>query len=41
MSTGADAGMSLFSLFRDGKIFRDPVRFWPERLIQDTLPEAE
>jgi len=41
MPVGFDVGMSLFALFRDGRLFRDPVRFWPERWIQDTLPEAE
>ncbi|ROW11831.1 hypothetical protein VPNG_04908 [Cytospora leucostoma] len=38
---GCDVGMSLFSIFRDGRIFRDPVRFWPERWMAGTLPEAE
>lgn len=38
---GSDVGMSLFSVFRDGRIFRDPVKFWPERWIQGTLPEEE
>lgn len=41
LPVGSDVGMSLFSLFRDGRIFRDPVRFWPERWIPGTLPEAE
>ncbi|TGJ81757.1 hypothetical protein E0Z10_g7012 [Xylaria hypoxylon] len=38
---GSDVGMSLFSLFRDERIFRDPVLFWPERWIPGTLPEDE
>jgi cytochrome P450 len=33
--------MSVFTLFRDGRIYRDPVRFWPERWIEGTLPEKE
>ncbi|KAH0594228.1 hypothetical protein MHUMG1_08067 [Metarhizium humberi] len=41
MSAGSDVGMSLFSVFRDGRIYRDPVRFWPERWIPGTLPEEE
>ncbi|KAI2601768.1 benzoate 4-monooxygenase cytochrome P450 [Hypoxylon sp. NC1633] len=41
VSVGSDVGISLFSLFRDGAVFRDPVRFWPERWIQGTLPEEE
>ncbi|EQL03528.1 benzoate 4-monooxygenase cytochrome P450 [Ophiocordyceps sinensis CO18] len=41
MSVGSDVGMSIFSLFRDARIFRDPVRFWPERWIPGTLPTAE
>ncbi|EFY88297.1 hypothetical protein MAC_05638 [Metarhizium acridum CQMa 102] len=34
-------GVSLFSVFRDARIYRDPVRFWPERWIPGTLPEDE
>lgn len=41
MPVGSDVGMSLFSVFRDGRIFRDPVRFWPERWLPGTLPEDE
>ncbi|RYP08960.1 hypothetical protein DL764_001571 [Monosporascus ibericus] len=41
MTVGSDVGMSLFSLFRDGSLFREPVRFWPERWIPGVLPEAE
>ncbi|KHO01974.1 benzoate 4-monooxygenase cytochrome P450 [Metarhizium album ARSEF 1941] len=41
MEAGSDVGMSLFALFRDGRVFRDPTRFWPERWIPGTLPEAE
>ncbi|OTA88155.1 hypothetical protein M434DRAFT_374900, partial [Hypoxylon sp. CO27-5] len=41
VSVGSDVGMSLFSLFRDGSIFRDPVRFWPERWVPGTLPEED
>jgi hypothetical protein len=41
MPVGCDVGFSLFTLFRDNRIFRDPVLFWPERWIQGTLPEAE
>ncbi|KAI1208163.1 benzoate 4-monooxygenase cytochrome P450 [Annulohypoxylon truncatum] len=41
MPVGSDVGMSLFALFRDGRIFRKPVLFWPERWIPGTLPEAE
>ncbi|KAI5917751.1 benzoate 4-monooxygenase cytochrome P450 [Camillea tinctor] len=41
MPVGKDVGISLFSLFRDGRVFRDPVRFWPERWLPGTLPEAE
>ncbi|KAF2726593.1 benzoate 4-monooxygenase cytochrome P450 [Polyplosphaeria fusca] len=41
LPVGSDVGMSLFSLFRDGRVFRDPVRFWPERWIPGTLPETE
>jgi cytochrome P450 len=33
--------MSLFSIFRDERLFREPVRFWPERWVQGTLPEDE
>lgn len=28
---GSDVGMSIFTLFRDARVFRDPARFWPER----------
>ena len=38
---GTDIGMSLFTIFRDGRIFRDPVLFWPERWTPGTLPEDE
>ncbi|KUI60902.1 Isotrichodermin C-15 hydroxylase [Cytospora mali] len=41
LPVGCDIGMSLFSIFRDGRIFRDPIRFWPERWMSGTLPEAE
>lgn len=41
LPVGSDVGMSLFSVFRDGRIFRDPVKFWPERWLQGTLPEDE
>ncbi|KAH8719241.1 benzoate 4-monooxygenase cytochrome P450 [Phaeosphaeriaceae sp. PMI808] len=41
LPVSSDIGMSLFCLFRDKRIFRDPVRFWPERWIKDTLPDAE
>ncbi|KAK7751561.1 hypothetical protein SLS62_006511 [Diatrype stigma] len=41
VSVGSDVGFSIFSLFREGGIFRDPVRFWPERWIPGTLPEEE
>lgn len=41
MSVGSDVGMSLFSIFRDGRIYREPVRFWPERWIPGILPEEE
>ncbi|KAM4065027.1 cytochrome p450 [Hirsutella rhossiliensis] len=41
LTVGSDVGMSIFSLFRDGRIFRDPVRFWPERWIPGTIPETE
>lgn len=41
LPVGCDVGMSLFSLFRDGRVFRHPVRFWPERWLPGTLPEEE
>lgn len=41
MPVGYDVGISLFSLFRDGRIYRDPVKFWPERWIQGTLTADE
>ncbi len=41
LPVGSDVGMSIFSLFRDGRLFRDPLLFWPERWIPGTLPEAE
>ena len=41
LPVSADVGMSVFTLFRDGRIYRDPVRFWPERWIEGTLPEKE
>ncbi|KAI1357426.1 benzoate 4-monooxygenase cytochrome P450 [Xylaria arbuscula] len=41
LPVGSDVGMSLFSLFRDERIFRDPVVFWPERWIPGTLPKGE
>lgn len=41
MALGTDVGMSLFSIFRDGRIYREPVRFWPERWIAGNLPDAE
>lgn len=41
LPVGSDIGMSLFALFKNGRIFRDPAKFWPERWIPGTLPEAE
>ncbi|KAI1203669.1 benzoate 4-monooxygenase cytochrome P450 [Nemania serpens] len=41
LPVGSDVGMSLFSLFRDGRVFRDPAKFWPERWIQGVLAEEE
>lgn len=41
LPVGSDVGISLFTIFRDGRLFRDPVRFWPERWLPGTLPEAE
>lgn len=41
LPVGYEVGMSLFSIFRDHRIFRDPVRFWPERWMDGTLPEEE
>lgn len=41
MPVGSDVGMSLFSVFRDGRIFRDPAKFWPERWIHGILLEEE
>lgn len=38
---GADVGMSLFAIFRDGRVYRDPVRFWPERWLPGVLPKEE
>ncbi|RCI16290.1 hypothetical protein L249_1855 [Ophiocordyceps polyrhachis-furcata BCC 54312] len=41
VSVGSDAGMSIFSLFRDGRLYREPLRFWPERWLPGVLPEDE
>ncbi|KAI1170282.1 benzoate 4-monooxygenase cytochrome P450 [Nemania sp. FL0916] len=41
LPVGSDVGMSIFTLFRDERIFRDPVVFWPERWIPGTLREDE
>jgi hypothetical protein len=41
LPVGSDVGMSIFSLLRDARIFRKPVRFWPERWLPGTLPEHE
>lgn len=41
LPVGCDIGMSLFSIFRDGRIFHDPVRFWPERWMAGVLPDAD
>ena len=41
LPVGSDVGISLFTTFRDGRIFRHPVQFWPERWIPGTLPDAE
>ncbi len=41
LPVGTDIGMSLFTIFRDGRIFSNPVLFWPERWTPGTLPEAE
>jgi cytochrome P450 len=41
VTTGSDVGVSVFALCRDGRIFRDPLRFWPERWIPGTLVEEE
>jgi len=41
LPVGSDVGMSIFSLFRDGRLFRNPVEFWPERWIPGTLPADE
>jgi hypothetical protein len=38
---GSDVGMSLFTLFRDARIFRDPVKFWPERWLPGIIPNEE
>ncbi|KAI0017192.1 benzoate 4-monooxygenase cytochrome P450 [Xylariomycetidae sp. FL0641] len=31
-----DVGVSLFALFRDARVFRAPLRFWPERWLPGT-----
>lgn len=41
MSVGSDVGMSIFSIFRDDRIFREPTRFWPERWIPGIIPTEE
>ncbi|KAI0476354.1 benzoate 4-monooxygenase cytochrome P450 [Xylariaceae sp. FL0804] len=41
LPVGSNIGMSLFSLFRDGRIFRDPTKFWPERWLEGVLPQEE
>ncbi|KAI1824019.1 benzoate 4-monooxygenase cytochrome P450 [Xylaria intraflava] len=41
LPVGGSVGMSLFSLFRDGRIFRDPSKFWPDRWIKGVLAEEE
>jgi cytochrome P450 len=41
VTTGSDVGVSVFALCRDARIFRDPLRFWPERWILGTLVEEE
>ena len=38
---GLDVGVSLYTVLRSDEYFRDPSRFWPERWIEGTLPEAE
>ena len=38
---GCDVGMSLFTIFRSEKFFRNPSEYWPERWIKGVLPAAE
>ena len=41
LPVGSDVGVSLFTVFRDGRFFRNPLQFWPERWISGTLLEPE
>lgn len=38
---GIDVGTCIYTRHRDGDIFRDQAKFWPERWIPGVLPEEE